>query len=223
MSPATPMSRRSSASSLTMRGVVTRVGRRRRVGLDLQQRDATADVVEQVGAPQLLGDGDRVGRLALAVQRLDGLVDVAVRGLVEVAGLDVRLDRGGDRVAREQHRAEQRLLGLEVVRGHASARATTHRIDRLDHYHSPLRRPADARSASCVPVGVGRGTRLWIDVGRPASSTGLWVVSVTPDSDRGVTVTPVRPARRAAQDSASLRTTASTRISTGPSVTRPGG
>ena len=49
-------------------GVVPRVRGRRRVGLDLQQRDPAADVVEQVGAPQLLGDGDRVGRLALAVQ-----------------------------------------------------------------------------------------------------------------------------------------------------------
>ena len=95
--------------------------------------------VEQVGAAQLLGDGDRVGRLALAVQRLDRLVDVAVRGLVEVAGLDVRLDRGGDRVAREQHRAEQRLLGLEVVRWHPAARASTHRFDRLDHCRSHFR------------------------------------------------------------------------------------
>ena len=95
--------------------------------------------VEQVGAAQLLGHGDRVGGLALPVQRLDRLVDVAVRRLVEVAGLDVRLDRGGDRVAREQHRAEQRLLGLEVVRRHPSARASTHRFDRLDHCrsHSP--------------------------------------------------------------------------------------
>ncbi len=65
--------------------VVPGVGRRRRVGLDLQQRGAAADAVEQVGSAQLLGDGDRVGRLTLTVQRLDRLVDVPVRGLVEVA------------------------------------------------------------------------------------------------------------------------------------------
>ena len=65
--------------------VVPRVRGRRRVGLDQQQRGATADAVEQVGAAQLLGHGDRVGRLTLAVQRLDRLVDVTVRRLVEVA------------------------------------------------------------------------------------------------------------------------------------------
>ena len=146
--------------------VVTRVGRRRRVALDLQQRGATADVVEQVGAAQLLGDGDRVGRLALTVQRLDGLVDVAVRGLVEVAGLDVRLDRRGDRVAREEHRPEQRLLGLEVVRRDAATRAPTHRIDRLDHCRSPP--PHYARTALCAPAtGFGRGTTLWVTWGEP--------------------------------------------------------
>ena len=41
---------------------------------------------------------------------------ITVRGLVEVVGLDVRLDRGGERLAAEHHRAEQRLLGLQVVR-----------------------------------------------------------------------------------------------------------
>ena len=72
--------------------------------------------VELTAAPQLLGDGDRVDRLTPAVQQERGVEDHAVRGLVEVAGLDVRLDRGGDRLAGEHHRPEQRLLGLEVVR-----------------------------------------------------------------------------------------------------------
>ncbi len=48
--------------------VVPGVRRRGRVGLDLQQRVPTADAVEHVCPAQLLGDGDRVGRLALAVQ-----------------------------------------------------------------------------------------------------------------------------------------------------------
>ena len=74
-----------------------------------------ADRVEQSGAPELVGDRDRVGRFTLAVERFDRLEDVAVRGLVEVVG-PARLEGGRDRVARQQHRTEQRLLGLQVVR-----------------------------------------------------------------------------------------------------------
>src|SRR5438045_2021049 len=74
-----------------------------------------ADGVERSGPSQLLGDGDRVGGLARAVERGDGLEDVGVRRLVEVVDAD-RFYRGCDRVLRQQHRAEQRLLGLQVVR-----------------------------------------------------------------------------------------------------------
>ena len=73
-----------------------------------------ADGVEQSGPAELVGHGDRVGRLALGVQGADGVEDVAVGGLVEVVGR-AALDAGGDGVAAEQHGAEQGLLGLEVV------------------------------------------------------------------------------------------------------------
>ena len=63
---------------------------------------------------QLLGHRHRVGRLAGAVERADGVVDVAVGRTVEVVDRH-RLDRGGDGVAAQQHGAQQRLLGLEVV------------------------------------------------------------------------------------------------------------
>ena len=102
------------------------------------------DELEQIGAPELLGDGDRVGGLALAVERLDRVVDVAVRRLVEVGDFDSCLDRGGDRVAGEQHRAEQRLLGLEVVRRHATGLRTPHGINRLDHCRPGLPRRVHA-------------------------------------------------------------------------------
>ena len=46
--------------------------------------------------------------------------DVGVRRLVEVLGADL-FDHDGDRVAREQHRSEHRLLGVEVVRRYPRA------------------------------------------------------------------------------------------------------
>ena len=113
--------------------VVAGVRRCRRRRLDAQQRGAPTDGVEQLGAAQLLGDGDRVDGLALAVQGHDRFVDVDVRGLVVVARLDVRLDGRGYRIAREQHRSEERLFGFEVVRRGAPRPLPPRVIDRLDH------------------------------------------------------------------------------------------
>ena len=58
-----------------------------------------AELVEEIGAAQLVGDGDRVDGLALAVEGDDRVEDVRVRGLVEVGGVDVDLGRGADGVA----------------------------------------------------------------------------------------------------------------------------
>ena len=101
---------------------------------------APADRVEQVSAPQLLCDSDRVDRLAGAVQRGDGLEDVTVRRLVEVVAghdLDGRRHRGG----RQQHRAEQRRLCIEVVG----------------------RNPTDPGGA---PLGIGRAVGHWLSPSR---------------------------------------------------------
>jgi hypothetical protein len=120
--------------------VVPGIGRRGRAGLDAQERGLATDGVEQVGAAQLLRDRHRVGRLTRAVQREDRLVDVRVRGLVVVGGLDADLDRGRDRVARQQHRAQEGLLGLDVVRRNAPAarRPPPRVVDDLDQ-DRPLR------------------------------------------------------------------------------------
>ena len=70
MSPATrdePAQQRELVDDL---GVVRRVRRRRRQRLDAQQRGLAAHRVEQVGAAQLVGDRDRVDRLALAVEAI---------------------------------------------------------------------------------------------------------------------------------------------------------
>ena len=95
-------------------GVAGGVGRGRRRGLEVDQGAGAADGLEQAGPPQLVGDGDGVGRLALGVERGDGVEDVAVGRLVEVVDGD-DLDGRRDGVARQQHGPEQRLLGLEVV------------------------------------------------------------------------------------------------------------
>ena len=113
--------------------VVRGVRRRGRRGLDPQQGAAAAELFELTRAPQLLGDGHRVDRFAPGVQAVRGLEDRAVRGLVEVAGLEPGLDRGGDRLPAEHHRAEERLLGLEVVRRDARAVRTSPRVLDRDH------------------------------------------------------------------------------------------
>ena len=154
--------------------VVTGVRRRRRRRLDPQQRGAPTDGVEQLGAAQLLGDGDRVDGLALAVQRHDRFVDVDVRGLVVIARFDVRFDGRGDRVAREQHRSEERLFGFEVVRRDAPRPLPTRVIDRLDHaapFLPPgsLERPGPHTRALVSPLPVRRPSH---EMPRSASSSG---------------------------------------------------
>jgi len=78
----------------------------------------TADPGEIAALGQLVGDGDGVGRLAAAEEVEDGVEDQLVGGPVEVVALD-RLEAVGDGVLVEQHRPEHRLLGAEVLRGHA--------------------------------------------------------------------------------------------------------
>ena len=106
-----------------------------RARLERQQGREAAHQVVQVGAAQFLGDGDGVDRLALRVQGADGVVDMAVDGLVEVVGAQVDVDGRGDGVARQQHGAEERLLGLQVVGRHAAdtALATPGVVDGLHH------------------------------------------------------------------------------------------
>ena len=135
ISPGTTIRRRSRASSATIDaywpaladdGVAacscSRVGfASQGVGSRLLRRSSSASVIGVDG-------------LTLAVELDDGVVDVAVRRLVEVGRLDLDLDRVDDRVARQEHRAEQRLLRLDVV-GRDAPRSRRRRggLNRLDH------------------------------------------------------------------------------------------
>ena len=74
-----------------------------------------ADPAQQPAAVQLGGHRHRVGRLAPPVEVQDGVVDVLVRRAVEVAGPQL-LQHVGDRVLAQQHPAQHRLLGREILR-----------------------------------------------------------------------------------------------------------
>ena len=74
-------------------GVAAGVRDRRRRCLHLQQRDRATDLVEQTGAPQLVGDGHRIDGLPGRRQDPDRLVDVLVGRLVELARLHTELRR----------------------------------------------------------------------------------------------------------------------------------
>ena len=115
---------------------MTGVRRRWGVGLQAQDRGASPDHVEEVGAAQLVGDGDGVDRFADAVERHHRVVDVGVGRLVEVGGLYPRFGRRADCIARQEHGPEQRFFGFQVVRRDAAALLTAHFLDRLDHSNS---------------------------------------------------------------------------------------
>ena len=118
--------------------VVRRVRRRGGRGLQPEQRLASAERVEKVGATQLVRDRDRVDGFALPVERHDRVVDVSVRGLVEVGRLDACFGGRADRVARQQHRPEQRFLGVEIVGGNPADVSTPRRFQCLNHCCVPF-------------------------------------------------------------------------------------
>ena len=96
-------------------GVARRVGGGGRGRHDLREHGVPADGLEQARPTQLIGDRDGVRRLPGGVEGVHGVVDVAVRGLVEVGG---RHHAGGvgDGAGGQHHGAEEGLLGLQVVR-----------------------------------------------------------------------------------------------------------
>ena len=98
--------------------VVAGVRRRRDERRDLVDPLLAADLVELAALVELVGDGDRVDRLALLVELERGAVDLRVRLAVEVAGVDRRCSRL-DRRLRQHHRAQHGLLGIEVLRAGA--------------------------------------------------------------------------------------------------------
>ena len=95
--------------------VVGRVGGGRHARDQRVQVGRAADAAEVAGVGQRGRDGDRVGRLAPAVEVEDRVEDRRVDRPVEVVGLE-DLDDVGDRVLGQQHAAEHALLGRDVLR-----------------------------------------------------------------------------------------------------------
>ncbi len=112
------------------------VGRCRHRRQQRVQIGGSADAADLAEPGQLRGDGDRVGRLALAVEVDDHVEDRLVGGLVEV-GRPHDLDDVGDRVLGQQHAAQHRLLGGDVLRRSAlELRGGAGRLRR--QLHDPL-------------------------------------------------------------------------------------
>ena len=84
----------------------------------MQVRSST-NATQQTPAVQLGSDRHRIGRLTSAVQIQDRVVDVLVRGPIEVAGAKP-LQHVGDGVLAQQHPAEDGLFGRGVLRGLAA-------------------------------------------------------------------------------------------------------
>src|SRR5690606_29337726 len=96
-------------------GVVAGVRRRGYRGDEGVEVGGTADPAQLAALVQLGGDGHGVGRLPPAVQVDDRVVDELVRRAVEVLAAQL-LDDVGDGVLRQQHPAQDALLGRQVLR-----------------------------------------------------------------------------------------------------------
>jgi len=79
-----------------------------------EHRGPASDLLERPPLIEAVAHGHLVDRLGSLVQIDHRRVDLAVPAAVEVLGLE-HLGGLGDRGLREQHRAEHRLLGVEVL------------------------------------------------------------------------------------------------------------
>ena len=102
--------------------VVLDVRRGRDERCELGDARLSAGGVELRALLELVDERDRVDRLALRPQRERRAVDLRVALAVEVGRVEDLADRP-DRDGREQHRAENRLLGLEILRRDDGAQA----------------------------------------------------------------------------------------------------
>ena len=103
------------AISRTILRVVAGAGRRRDERGQLVDADAAADLLQLAAPLELVDERDRVDGLALRVEVERRLVDRAVARPVEVACRQDFADRP-NRTGGEHHRAEDRLLSIEILR-----------------------------------------------------------------------------------------------------------
>ena len=123
-------------------------------GCELMDIGPVAGLLELPPLLELGADGQRIGRLALVVKRVNGAEDDPVRLPVEVLRPKANIHQDlWYRPLGDQHRAQDRLLGLDVLRRDRGVRggyrqelqalvASTlvdhHRLDRGDDARSDL-------------------------------------------------------------------------------------
>ena len=95
-------------------GVVGGVGGGGDEGGELVDSDAPARILQLPSLLERIDEGDRVDGLPFRVQRKRGPVDLRVTFPVEISGVEDLAD-GPDRPGGEHHRAEDRLLGIEIL------------------------------------------------------------------------------------------------------------
>ena len=96
-------------------GVTTNVADDRRGVLQLQKEVEATNFFQQSDPTQFVGHGHRIDGFTHRQQRTHGVEDVLVGRLVKMFDADAGFRCGVHRVARQQHRAEERLFGVEVV------------------------------------------------------------------------------------------------------------
>ena len=177
--------RTQSAHLLDDARVVLDVRRRRDERSELGNLRLAADRVELSSFVELVRERDRIDRLALGPQRQRGSVHLAVALAVEVRRVEDLAD-GPDRGRREQHRAQHRLLGFEILR-------------RDDRAH-PLRRRCRGSCHRCGSQAVGDdGVQFAPDRGRGRAfcrKKGTYVPILSPVPDGPSTGVPELSSRK---------------------------
>src|SRR5207244_8217797 len=84
-------------------------------GGELVDADPAADVFEIAALLERVDERDRVDWLALGIERQGSAVDLRVALAIEVGGVEDLADRP-NRPGGEHHRAENGLLGAEILR-----------------------------------------------------------------------------------------------------------
>ncbi len=95
-------------------GVVDGVRRHRDRCEQIVEIDGTPDLLELAESAEFPCDGDRIGRLALAEQVHDGVVDGLVVGAIEI-GATEHFDDVRDGILAHHHCAEYGLLRLQIL------------------------------------------------------------------------------------------------------------
>jgi hypothetical protein len=100
--------------------VVGRAGGCGNVVDQVPQVEGATDLVQQARPAQRIDGGDDVDRLAVTEEPANGGVDLAVRGPIEVLGVE-DLDHVGHGFGRQEHGPQHRPFRFEVLRREAMA------------------------------------------------------------------------------------------------------